>query len=199
MGNRRGAELCHGNTKKNGIKRSSEPHHVCLVFFPPHVFMFTCVFVAAPRRREGVGSPGADVRCLVKCQQGWRRGGDATELWLSVGAEQTHRERGREWREGGEDCLLTGVLLTCYLALHSHTQPHRSRTQFLFTALLECNQLKVSQVLTLFITSATEMAAEKKTRINPTGRVLHEVRDYFKANWKVLRFSYSAVKRFTKR
>lgn len=62
-----GAELSHGNSK-NGIKRSSVPHHVC--FFPPHVFMFTCVFVAAPWRQEAVGSPGADLQCLVECQQG---------------------------------------------------------------------------------------------------------------------------------
>ena len=50
-------------------------------------------------------------------QRGWRTGGDVPELWVSVGAWQRQTE-------SGEDCLLTGVLLTCYLALHSHTQQH---------------------------------------------------------------------------
>lgn len=165
-----------------------------MFFFPPSpcVYVYMCICSGS---LETGGSWLAGCRCAMFGQVPARL---AERRWCYrvVAKCGSWADRQRE-RESGEDCLLTGVLLTCYLALHSHTQPHCSSTQFLFTALLECNQLKVSQVLTLFITSAIEMAAEKK-RINPAGRVLYEVRDYFKANWKVLRFSYSAVKRFAK-
>lgn len=133
--------------------------HIMYVFSSPCVYVYMCI------RSGSLETGGSWLAGCRRAMFGRLPARLAEGRWcyrvVAKCGSWAGRQRERE-RESGEDCLLTGVLLTCYLALHSHTQPHCSSTWFLFTALLECNQLKVSQVLTLFITSAIEMAAEKR-------------------------------------
>lgn len=110
------------------------------------VFFFSCFFSSSLETGSWLAGCSSEMFGQVPVRQrSWRTEGDVPELWepSRQTGRQTDGERKKRQSESGEDCLLTGVLLTCYLALHSHTQQHWYSSPLLFTASLECNQLKV--------------------------------------------------------
>lgn len=113
-------------TKSGGLYVSALEHGGVLVFlgfFYCRVFMCVCVSSSSPEKSGSMlaeHSPmmfgwvpveaGEQAAMFLRCE------------WVWEPSRQTGRQYEQE--ESGEDCLLTGVLLICYLVLDSYPQQH---------------------------------------------------------------------------